>query len=122
MIVHGKPRHPQSQGSVERANSDVKDMLTAWISDNNTTDWAIGLKFVQFQKNNSHHTGIKQTPFAALLGGEAKIGLTSTSLPDEILRRLQSEDDLQGFLASSTITDARPEERDDLPESSSQVR
>jgi len=25
-IVHGKPRHPQSQGSVERANADVKDM------------------------------------------------------------------------------------------------
>ena len=26
-LVHGKPRHPQSQGSVERANSDIKDML-----------------------------------------------------------------------------------------------
>ncbi|XP_068247997.1 KRAB-A domain-containing protein 2-like [Palaemon carinicauda] len=26
-IVHGKPRHPQSQGSVERANGDIKDML-----------------------------------------------------------------------------------------------
>jgi IS30 family transposase len=23
-IVHGKPRHPQSQGSVERANADIK--------------------------------------------------------------------------------------------------
>ena len=26
IMVHGKPRHPQSQGSVERANSDIKDM------------------------------------------------------------------------------------------------
>jgi len=26
-IVHGKPRHSQSQGSVERANHDVEDML-----------------------------------------------------------------------------------------------
>ncbi|XP_063415849.1 KRAB-A domain-containing protein 2-like [Mytilus trossulus] len=25
--VHGKPRHPQSQGSVERGNTDIKDML-----------------------------------------------------------------------------------------------
>ena len=28
-LVHGKPRHPQSQGSVERANGDIKDMLVA---------------------------------------------------------------------------------------------
>ena len=26
-IVHGKPRHCQSQGSVERANRDIEDML-----------------------------------------------------------------------------------------------
>ena len=31
MIVHGKPRHPQSQGSVERANGDVKKMVALWI-------------------------------------------------------------------------------------------
>ena len=37
-LVHGKPRHPQSQGSVERANSDIKDMLAAWLTDNNTQD------------------------------------------------------------------------------------
>jgi hypothetical protein len=29
VIVHGKPCHPQSQGSVERANYDIKDMLVA---------------------------------------------------------------------------------------------
>ncbi|XP_076036969.1 KRAB-A domain-containing protein 2-like [Oratosquilla oratoria] len=32
-LVHGKPRHPQSQGSVERANGDIKDMLVAWMAD-----------------------------------------------------------------------------------------
>ena len=42
LIVHGKPRHPQSQGSVERLNCDVKDMLIAWLGDNKTTDWAVG--------------------------------------------------------------------------------
>ena len=47
VMVHCKPRHPQSQGSVERANSDIKDILVAWMSDNNTQDWSIGLKFVQ---------------------------------------------------------------------------
>jgi hypothetical protein len=56
-MVHGKPRHPQSQGSVERLNCDVKDMLIAWMGDNNSSDWPTGLKFVQFSKNCSHHAG-----------------------------------------------------------------
>ncbi|XP_071055094.1 KRAB-A domain-containing protein 2-like [Onthophagus taurus] len=30
-LVHGKPRHSQSQGSVERANQDVENMLTTWM-------------------------------------------------------------------------------------------
>ena len=38
LMVHGKPRHPQSQGSVERLNCDVKGMLIAWLGDNNSTD------------------------------------------------------------------------------------
>ena len=29
-IVHGRPRHPQDQGSVERANGDFKNMLYCW--------------------------------------------------------------------------------------------
>ena len=36
-IVHGRSRHPQSQGSVERANADVKEMLATWLSENNST-------------------------------------------------------------------------------------
>ena len=75
LMVHGKPRHPQSQGSVERLNCDVKDMLIAWLGDNNSTDWPIGLRFVQFQKNCSYHSGIKQTPYKALFGTDAQIGL-----------------------------------------------
>ena len=42
-LVHDKPRHPQSQGSVERVNGDIKDMLTAWMGDNNTADWTFGV-------------------------------------------------------------------------------
>ena len=59
VIVHGKPCHPQSQGSVERANYDIKDMLVAWMSENDTADWTVGVKFVQFRKNSSFNAGIK---------------------------------------------------------------
>lgn len=30
-LVNGRPRHPQSQGAVERANRDVCDMLATWM-------------------------------------------------------------------------------------------
>lgn len=73
LMVHGKPRHPESQGSVERLNCEIKDMLTAWLGDNDSTDWPTELRFVQFQKNNSYHSGIKQSPFKALFGRDAKL-------------------------------------------------
>ncbi|XP_031328382.1 KRAB-A domain-containing protein 2-like [Photinus pyralis] len=38
-IVHGKPHHSQSQGSVERANRDVEEMIRAWMIDNDSTQW-----------------------------------------------------------------------------------
>ena len=80
-------------------------MLIAWLADNNTTDWTLGLKFVQFQKNSSHHSGIKSTPFAALLGSDAKVGLTTSSLPSEILSKLQTEDDLLHVLDQQNQND-----------------
>jgi hypothetical protein len=105
LMVHGKPRHPQSQGSVERLNCDIKDMLIAWMGDNSSADWPVGLKFVQFMKNTSYHSTIKQTPFSALFGGNPRVGLRSTNLPTEILERLVTEDDL--FAAFNL---AQPEE------------
>ena len=45
--VHCKLLHPHSQGSVERANADIKDMLRFWIKDNNSKNLALGFKFVQ---------------------------------------------------------------------------
>jgi hypothetical protein len=33
-----QPRHSQSQGSVERANTDVKDMTITWMRENHTKD------------------------------------------------------------------------------------
>ncbi|CAC5413922.1 unnamed protein product [Mytilus coruscus] len=45
-MVHGKPRHSQSQGSVERANADMKDITVTWMRDNGCKDWPAGNKFV----------------------------------------------------------------------------
>lgn len=56
-IVHGKPRHSQSQGSIEQANRDIEDMLATWMAENNSTDWPTTLRFIQFQKNRAFHSG-----------------------------------------------------------------
>ena len=63
-LVHGRPRHPQSQGSVERANADIKSMIISWTHENNNTHWSEGLRFFQFKKKPdriieqsiNHHT------------------------------------------------------------------
>jgi hypothetical protein len=34
VIVHGGPKHPQSQGSIEMFNQDVEHMLRTWMADN----------------------------------------------------------------------------------------
>lgn len=95
IIVHGKPRHSQSQGSVERANQDVERMLTTWMQDNNTNHWAEGLRFVQLMKNQSFHSGIKRTPFNAIFGPSHMVSLASSTLPKEILATFVDEDDLR---------------------------
>lgn len=57
-IVHGKPRHSQSLGSIEHANRDVEDMLATWMAETKSTDWPSGLKFIQFRKNCAFHSGM----------------------------------------------------------------
>lgn len=99
-IVHGKPRHSQSQGSVERANQDIENMLATWLFDNQTTNWANGIQFVQFQKNTSLHRGISDTPYNAMFGQNPQVALlvSSTSLPREVWAELNTEEDLKEYL------------------------
>lgn len=43
IIVRGRPRHPQTQGSVERGNQDIHPMVGKWMKKNNSTKWHIGI-------------------------------------------------------------------------------
>jgi antitoxin component HigA of HigAB toxin-antitoxin module len=62
-------------------------MTVTWMRENSCKDWQVGITFVQFQKNLSYHLEIKRTPYKAMFGVEAKVGLTSSSLPDEIISK-----------------------------------
>lgn len=100
-IVHGKPRHSQSQGSVERANQDIENIIAAWMSDNNSVQWAEGLPYVQFMKNRAFHSGIKQSPYKAMFGIEPRVGLTTSSLPIDVISSLEKEEDLEEVIAAA---------------------
>uniref|UniRef100_A0ABD2VUG2 Integrase catalytic domain-containing protein n=1 Tax=Trichogramma kaykai TaxID=54128 RepID=A0ABD2VUG2_9HYME len=85
-IVHGKPRHSQSQGSVERANRDIEDMIATWLVDNKSSKWTDALPFIQFMKNRAYHSGIKQSPYKAMFGFDPRVGLTSANLPTDVIQ------------------------------------
>ena len=97
-IVHGKPRHPQSQGSVERSNQVVRDMAIAWMADNNTTAWSEGLRFIQSKKNKAIHAGIKTSPYQAMFGVQQKIGLADSSLAEDLYSEIETEEELEELL------------------------
>ena len=56
-MVNGALRHSQSQGSVERGNKDIEDLLYTWMSTNKTR-WADALPSIRFMKNTRYHRGI----------------------------------------------------------------
>ncbi|CAG2246400.1 unnamed protein product [Mytilus edulis] len=62
------------------------------------------LNFNMFEKT-SHHSGINRSPYKAMFGCDAKIGLSSSSLPQEILGSLQTEEDLIQHFQSSDKPD-----------------
>ncbi len=52
VIVHGRSRHPQYNGGVERGNFDVEVMIGAWMRENNSVHWGLGCHVVAAQKND----------------------------------------------------------------------
>ena len=90
-IVHGKPTHSESQGSVERVNQDIQNMLTTWMETNNTTKWSEGLRFVQTMKNRAYHEGIKCSPYEAMFGVPMKLGIANSVLSQNLTINMTTE-------------------------------
>lgn len=41
------------------------------------------------------HSGIKQSPYKGMFGVEPSVGLSTTSLPAEIMKGIKDQDDIQ---------------------------
>ena len=93
-FVHGRARHPQSQGSVERSNADIKKMIASWMRENKSTKWSIECKLVQLQKNHARHSANKCSPYKSLFGIETPLGLTNIKLPVDIWSKLKTVKEL----------------------------
>lgn len=73
-------------------------MIATWLQDNNKRRWSEGLKFIQFMKNRCLHHGIKCSPYEAMFGTKAKVGLATSSLPKNIVSILKTEENLEEAL------------------------
>ena len=93
-MVHGRPRHPQSQGSVERSNDCVGKMLMSWMLEHKSKHWSVGLPEVQFRKNLRYHSGHKNSPYELLYCQPPNEGVKSLVLDKQLIKRLQNVSDL----------------------------
>lgn len=56
-IIHGRARRPQTQGSIERSNGDVQNLLGSWMRTTKSTKWSLALPIIQLTKKSKYHTG-----------------------------------------------------------------
>ncbi|CAH3986430.1 unnamed protein product [Pieris brassicae] len=103
-IIHGSPRRPETQGSVERSNQDVENMLRMWMKDNKSTNWSVGCYYVQYNKNSSFHRIIGRSPYKALFGNDPKAGLGDSKIPSALLETFESEQQLK--IISDQVSDS----------------
>ena len=95
-ILHRKPRHPESQGSVERANCDLKNALASKMRDNsNDLCWVKYVRRVQLENNTTYHSTIGMTPFEALYNRKRSFGLSDLGIPSELASQIHDEEDLE---------------------------
>ena len=75
IMVHGRPRHSQSQGAVERLNQIMQHKLDAWMVENDSKNWSLGLKFVRWAILSSETKGVKDMPYRLAYGQNPVVGL-----------------------------------------------
>jgi hypothetical protein len=91
-IINGRPRHPQSQGLVERGNGILQQKLGKWMENSGRKDWSYGLRLVVLSMNNSICRSHKKTPYELVYGDKPR---GNCSLIDELFSRgIYNEEDI----------------------------
>lgn len=62
-ILHGRPRHPQSQGMIERANSIMETKIGRWMETHKQTNWTSVLGQIVYTMNSEICCTTKFSPY-----------------------------------------------------------
>ena len=105
-IIHGKPRKPQSQGSVENANCRVENILQSVLEKEGHSHWAKELDKVAYMKNTTLHTVLNNTPYKVLYGRDPPRGLRDFDIPSSLHCSINTVEDISKlFPKSQTLSD-----------------
>lgn len=72
--------HPQSNGSLERAHSTIKDLIRTAMTDLHT-EWDKTLKFICMAYNTMQHEGTGFSPFHLTFGRNANVPSVLSTTP-----------------------------------------
>ncbi|CAH1258983.1 KRBA2 [Branchiostoma lanceolatum] len=106
-IIHGRPRHPQSQGCVERANGDLQLKLGKWLEEHPDKGWAEGLQHITYAINTSVSATTGKSPYAVVFGQSPRTHCAELEILAD--QGIQHEDDIPGLFAD-TIASDQPEQ------------
>ncbi|CAF3756688.1 unnamed protein product [Rotaria socialis] len=68
LFIRGRPRHPQSQGCIERVNGILCDALGKCMSTNNSSSWSTALLPGIYGLDTRRSTVTKETPYEIMFG------------------------------------------------------
>ena len=73
---------------------------------NKCTKWSEGLRFVQWQKNIRHHSGIGRSLYEAFYDQKPQLRNSAWNLSEEIKAKILTEEDLEEALGSTSAEEA----------------
>ena len=106
-VLNGRPRHPQTQGLVEKHNSTLKRKLQAWIQDSGCLHWAQALPEISFSMNHQIHSTTGESPYRVVFKQKMRMQRLSfadraTAIPEDDDEELDEELDGSESDASDT--------------------
>eukprot|EP00965_Chrysotila_dentata_P194610 6176471-Pleurochrysis_carterae.AAC.1 len=93
-MVHGRARHSESHGGIERLNRTVEGRLGTWLHENNSKHWSIGRMIVTWQINTAHPKAVGAMPYMLAFGQQPRVGISALPLAPELLDTLATEAEL----------------------------
>jgi len=112
VIVRGRPRHPQTQGSVERGNQDIHYLVGNWMKRFDSSAWSVGIYIVAQQKNDRYHRLISKSPYVLLYGQKPRVKMNELPNDLDLCKKLQTEGELEELMGVDNLVKGYKEKDD----------